>query len=418
MHSKDISHRDMKEENCLIGKDNQVKIIGGCKLLNFSHSSLIKRFWIIQATSFAQTDSELEQQESGNPWLFSVCFGSFSQFLCSPEIMRGQSYTTNVDVFSFGIMMFNFLLDTDDPYNTAGNKDPFFAFKVGDLVEQGLRPEIPSDFEVNESNEWFVELMKKCWDENPKNRPSAKQIVSLFEKNLSSKKEKKVGPPKPAMPPPKTAPKEENKAVSKKEAPLKDEKKVVPKSAPKKKESSVKEDKKIAAKKNEEKKPVKPGAKRKDSSSKKKSVEEKKPTMKTVPKKRDSVSSKEGKKPTKAVPKKRDSLKAVSSTKADEKKTVTKPAVPKGPKSPAPKKSAPKSPVSKKKDSSVKDGKKGGSADEKTKPKPPVPRAPKKRVSFLVAKENVGKSEKKDPERTQNAQQSPKPKNTDKKTVQ
>ena len=56
-----------------------------------------------------------------------------------------------------------------------------------DILE-GKRPEITED-----TPEFYADLMKKCWDPNPKNRPDAKEIYGCLKrsyKRLNEEKEK------------------------------------------------------------------------------------------------------------------------------------------------------------------------------------------------------------------------------------
>lgn len=53
------------------------------------------------------------------------------------------------------------------------------------VLKNDLRPEIPADTPDN-----FAELIRRCWDRVPKNRPSFKQIIG----ELSSMKFPKKKP--------------------------------------------------------------------------------------------------------------------------------------------------------------------------------------------------------------------------------
>jgi hypothetical protein len=55
----------------------------------------------------------------------------------------------------------------------------------------GIRPEIND----NEAPKCYIDLMKRCWDSNPDNRPSAVEIEELFElfyKSTYSDKDVKI----------------------------------------------------------------------------------------------------------------------------------------------------------------------------------------------------------------------------------
>ena len=94
----------------------------------------------------------------------------------APEIFRGSVFSKESDVYSFGMIMWEF---------TTGCK-PFADVEHDhNLIYQvidGKRPEITDD-----TPECFADLMKKCWDSDPKKRPSMetvrKTLGSWFFKN-------------------------------------------------------------------------------------------------------------------------------------------------------------------------------------------------------------------------------------------
>ncbi|RIB16421.1 kinase-like domain-containing protein [Gigaspora rosea] len=85
----------------------------------------------------------------------------------APEVLNGKSYTKAFDIYSFGIIMWEILFGTPTPFkqNTA------FQFQV----ISGLRPHIPEG-----TTSQYIDLMRKCWDGNPENRPSAENIYDSF----------------------------------------------------------------------------------------------------------------------------------------------------------------------------------------------------------------------------------------------
>ncbi|POG62134.1 kinase-like domain-containing protein [Rhizophagus irregularis DAOM 181602=DAOM 197198] len=89
----------------------------------------------------------------------------------APEVLRNEAYTQAADVYSFGMIM----------YFTATGKQPFVnrAHDYHLILEicEGIRPEI-SELEVPKC---YVDLMKRCWDSNPDNRPNTTEIHELIE---------------------------------------------------------------------------------------------------------------------------------------------------------------------------------------------------------------------------------------------
>jgi serine/threonine protein kinase len=83
----------------------------------------------------------------------------------APEVLSKKTYTKKSDIYSFGMIMWEF---------TTGKKPfhdrPHDEYLILDILK-GERPQI-----TNDTPEFYAELMKKCWDHNPENRPTAKEI--------------------------------------------------------------------------------------------------------------------------------------------------------------------------------------------------------------------------------------------------
>ncbi|EXX66494.1 Cmk2p [Rhizophagus irregularis DAOM 197198w] len=89
----------------------------------------------------------------------------------APEVLKYEAYTQAADIYSFGMIM----------YFTATGKQPFVNcahdyYLMLDICK-GIRPEI------NElkAPKCYIELMKRCWNSNPDNRPNATKIHELIE---------------------------------------------------------------------------------------------------------------------------------------------------------------------------------------------------------------------------------------------
>ncbi|GES90497.1 kinase-like domain-containing protein [Rhizophagus clarus] len=89
----------------------------------------------------------------------------------APEVLRGYQYTEAADIYSFGIMM-NELMSEEIPYNNIPH-DNNLAIKIC----KGFRPKISED-----TPKLIADLIIKCWDAKPVNRPTAKEIFQMFKK--------------------------------------------------------------------------------------------------------------------------------------------------------------------------------------------------------------------------------------------
>lgn len=85
----------------------------------------------------------------------------------APEVIHGFKYTEKADVFSFGVIL----------WELATRKPPYYGID-GQVVSQrvvkeGLRPKISE----KEAPGPFLDLMKRCWHEDPDKRPSFGEII-------------------------------------------------------------------------------------------------------------------------------------------------------------------------------------------------------------------------------------------------
>src|SRR5207247_1192789 len=101
----------------------------------------------------------------------------------APEVFRGKLYTQAADIYSFGMIM----------YFVATRKQPFANCDHDNLLAlnicTGIRPEVNEQ----EAPKCYIDLMKRCWNSNPNNRPNAIEIeesINLFERKQFEEAEK------------------------------------------------------------------------------------------------------------------------------------------------------------------------------------------------------------------------------------
>src|SRR2546421_3634141 len=91
-----------------------------------------------------------------------------------PEVLRGKPYTQAADIYSFGMVMY-FVATGRQPFADCAHNE-FLVMKICN----GIRPEITE----KEAPKCYIDLMKKCWDSNPDNRPNTRKIfyeINLFQ---------------------------------------------------------------------------------------------------------------------------------------------------------------------------------------------------------------------------------------------
>ncbi|WMV57823.1 hypothetical protein MTR67_051208, partial [Solanum verrucosum] len=135
IHSNKIAHRDVKTENLLVDKTGRVKII------DFGISS---KFYSMVGTS-----------------------GTMGYM--APEVLSDSSYDHKCDVYSFAICLWE-MYTCLDPY-----PEHISHSKISHQIYKDRRPEIPKC-----CPRALSDIMKKCWDVKPQNRPEMKEVVQML----------------------------------------------------------------------------------------------------------------------------------------------------------------------------------------------------------------------------------------------
>ena len=86
----------------------------------------------------------------------------------APEVLRGKPYTRAADIYSFGMVMY-FIITGRQPFDDCAHDE-----KLALQICSGIRPKIPEIPELKSNR--YIDLMKKCWDSNPDNRPNVESI--------------------------------------------------------------------------------------------------------------------------------------------------------------------------------------------------------------------------------------------------
>ena len=152
LHSRNIIHRDLKPSNVLLTRDHRAKIADfGMSVANIGQEltvslSLSTRIHANIVASHSPTS--LFQAETGTyRWM-------------SPEVIRHEPYSTNCDVYSFGIVLWQ-LITREVPFAAMTPIQAAYA------VAEGRRPTIPPT-----TPRRLQEIIVACWDQDQAKRPS------------------------------------------------------------------------------------------------------------------------------------------------------------------------------------------------------------------------------------------------------
>lgn len=144
LHSQGILHRDLKSENLLLGEDMCVKVA------DFGISCL--------------------ESQCGSGKGFT---GTYRWM--APEMIKEKHHTRKVDVYSFGIVLWE-LLTALTPFHDMTPEQAAFA-----VSQKNARPPFPPNCPLA-----FSHLINQCWSTNPDKRPQFKEIVSILENYTDS----------------------------------------------------------------------------------------------------------------------------------------------------------------------------------------------------------------------------------------
>ncbi|KMT10578.1 hypothetical protein BVRB_5g117000 [Beta vulgaris subsp. vulgaris] len=144
LHSQGILHRDLKSENLLLGNDMCVKVA------DFGISCL--------------------ETQCGSAKGFT---GTYRWM--APEMIKEEHHTKKVDVYSFGIVLWE-ILTALTPFDNMTPEQAAFA-----VCQKNARPPVPT-----ECPKALSRLIKRCWSSNPDKRPQFEEIVSILERYSES----------------------------------------------------------------------------------------------------------------------------------------------------------------------------------------------------------------------------------------
>ncbi len=93
----------------------------------------------------------------------------------APEVLRGNPYTSANDIYCFSMIMWEFTSGIP-PFD-----DRPHDFQLSLSVCKGERPKI-----IENTPQCYIDLMKKCWDEDPLERPNASEIKNIIDNWISN----------------------------------------------------------------------------------------------------------------------------------------------------------------------------------------------------------------------------------------
>ncbi|KAH0668971.1 hypothetical protein KY289_023464 [Solanum tuberosum] len=155
IHSNKIAHRDVKTENLLVDKST-----GRVKIIDFGLSSEFYSLGLDYPPMMVGTSGTMGYM--------------------APEVLSDASYDHKCDVYSFAICLWE-MYTCLDPYPEHISRS-----KISHQIYKDRRPEIPKCCPRPLSD-----IMEKCWDVKPQNRPEMKEVVHMLEAIQTTTKSRK-----------------------------------------------------------------------------------------------------------------------------------------------------------------------------------------------------------------------------------
>jgi tRNA A-37 threonylcarbamoyl transferase component Bud32 len=146
LHKNKIIHRDLKLENLL--------------LVSMSLSAPVNA----KLTDFGASRAVSEKTSNK----YTVGIGT--PLYMAPEVLRREPYDLSSDIYGFGMMLWALMAERE-PWSEYTH-----AWEIANLVIAGKREEIPALWPSA-----IVNLIRRCWAHNPRDRPEAKEICQILQ---------------------------------------------------------------------------------------------------------------------------------------------------------------------------------------------------------------------------------------------
>jgi serine/threonine protein kinase len=176
IHSKSLIHRDLKPKNIFISKDNQIKIG------DFGLAKLVKAQTELSSTTNAtdycdgarETQLVMRAHSPTKSELTDHTKGVGTFLYASPEQYEGTKYDGKSDIFSLGIILYEML----HPFSTKAERAHVLMELRNGNIQADKIEQYPEE----------MELVRRCTEKSPENRPSSNELLAIVKNILANAK--------------------------------------------------------------------------------------------------------------------------------------------------------------------------------------------------------------------------------------
>ncbi|GAA0161311.1 non-receptor serine/threonine protein kinase [Lithospermum erythrorhizon] len=147
-----IIHCNLKPENILLDRGGQLKVAG---------------FGVIRMSEISNDTARLLQPESIDR----------SSLYVAPEIYKGQTFERRVDVYPFGLMLYE-MMEGVPPFHPKSSEDAAQLMCI-----EGNRPPFKNKSKYPPD---LRELIEECWDPEPVVRPTFSEIIVRLDRIVTN----------------------------------------------------------------------------------------------------------------------------------------------------------------------------------------------------------------------------------------
>jgi serine/threonine protein kinase len=180
VHSLDRLHRDLKSANVLVSQ--RPDGVPHAKISDFGTATLLGA---VRNQPELKHNRSISTETSRDALAESIVAATLTTGLgttlwMAPEMLARQRYTKAIDVYSYGIVMWEIASQQLPWADLDRDKSYVDMNKLLQLLLDGVRPEVASNWPAP-----YVEMMTRCWATDPHSRPDFKETANTLQALLA-----------------------------------------------------------------------------------------------------------------------------------------------------------------------------------------------------------------------------------------